>query len=350
MKKPFLLFVLFCSVVFCVNAQLNIKGSTKNLYLEHIVAPKEGLFAIGRLYNIHPRHIATYNKIDLNAGLAIGQTIRIPLIDTNFTQKTKKGTPIYYTVGEGEGLLKVSSVNNNVTMQKLREWNGLKNDNVAAGSKLVVGYLVSTEMLAKGPMKEQPQPKPEKEIAKAEPAKESSQKATTTEKKPADKSAVTEEKTVVKNEPEEKKAVKEVTVNEEPVVKNKPVQERRLEKSEPVSVSETIANTDQGYFKTSFEQQVKVYPAAINSTVTSGIFKTTSGWQDAKYYMLMDKVATGTIVRVINPGNNKVIFAKVLGEMNGIRQNDGYDIRISNAAAATLGITETDKFILKVNY
>ena len=95
---------------------------------------------------------------------------------------------------------------------------------------------------------------------------------------------------------------------------------------------------------------MKIYPAAINSTVTSGIFKTTSGWQDAKYYLLIDKVATGTIVKITNPGSNKVIYAKVLGEMNGIRQNNGYDIRISNAAAATLGVTDTDKFILKINY
>ena len=349
MKKPFLLFALFCSVVFCVDAQtgqLNIKGSNKNHYIDHTVAPKEGLFAIGRLYNIHPRHIAAYNKIDLNAGLAIDQIIRIPLTDTNFTQKAKKGTPVYYTVGESEGLLKVSNVNNNVTMQKLREWNGLRNDNIAAGSKLIVGYLISPEMLARGPVKEQAQVKSEKETAKTEGIKENAGKLPAAATKPV----ATTEKEVAKDEPQENKAEKEVAVAEQPTAKTTPVQERRFEKSEPASVPQTIASTDQGYFKTSFEQQVKIYPAAINSTVTSGIFKTTSGWQDAKYYMLMDKVATGTIVRVINPGNNKIVYAKVLGEMNGIRQNAGYDIRISNAAAATLGITETDKFILKVNY
>ena len=68
--------------------------------------------------------------------------------------------------------------------------------------------------------------------------------------------------------------------------------------------------------------------------------------------MLIDGVPTGTIVKVTNPGNNLSVYAKVLGEMNGIRQNEGYDIRISNAAASTLGVavSDTDKFILKVNY
>ena len=36
--------------------------------------------------------------------------------------------------------------------------------------------------------------------------------------------------------------------------------------------------------------------------------------------------------------------------MSGIRQNQGLDIRISNAGAAALEITEQDKFIVKVNY
>jgi len=64
----------------------------------------------------------------------------------------------------------------------------------------------------------------------------------------------------------------------------------------------------------------------------------------------MDGVQPGTIIKVSNPSNNKIIYAKVLGEMAGIRQNEGFDIRISSAAASALQITEQDKFIVKVNY
>jgi hypothetical protein len=53
---------------------------------------------------------------------------------------------------------------------------------------------------------------------------------------------------------------------------------------------------------------------------------------------------------VINPTNSKAIYAKVLGEMSGIRQNQGYDVRISNAAASALDVSDTDKFIVRVNY
>ena len=123
MKKLFLLSSLFCAIVFCVNAQqveLMVKNGSKGLYLDHKVAPKEGLYAIGRLYNVNPKFIAEYNKIDLYSGLAIGQVINIPLSDTNFTQKSTSCTPVYYTTGANEGLLQLSNANNKVQMQKLR--------------------------------------------------------------------------------------------------------------------------------------------------------------------------------------------------------------------------------------
>ena len=107
---------------------------------------------------------------------------------------------------------------------------------------------------------------------------------------------------------------------------------------------------EQGYFKSHFELQVKKFPVSKEQTVTSGIFKTASGWQDAKYYLLIDAVQPGTIIKVINPTNNNVIYVKVLGVMNGIRQNEGFNIRISNAGATALGVTEQDKFIVKISY
>jgi hypothetical protein len=61
-------------------------------------------------------------------------------------------------------------------------------------------------------------------------------------------------------------------------------------------------------------------------------------------------VDPGTIIKITNPSNNKIIYAKVLGGMSGIRQNQGYDLRISNAASSVLDINDTEKFVLKINY
>ncbi|MGZ8517647.1 MAG: LysM peptidoglycan-binding domain-containing protein, partial [Chitinophagaceae bacterium] len=243
------------------------------------------------------------------------------------------------TTGVNESLLKVSNASNKVPVQKLKDWNGLSNDNIGAGKKIIIGFLVSKEMAAvaaNNRVKQQPPRLEEKPVVKTEPKKEI--KFVAIEEKPTAKPVAAEDKSLVKAEPVKESA-----------------QEVRQEnkKTEPVFTKEDMVvpgGAEEGYFKRSFDQQVKANPASKNTTVTSGIFKTTSGWQDAKYYLLIDNVATGTIVKIINPENNKTVYAKVLGEMNGIRQNQGLNIRISNAASTALGVADTEKFILKLNY
>jgi LysM repeat protein len=317
--KKFILF-LFCCVlaISFVAAQKNemlLKSNDKGVYLDHKVAAKESFYSLSRLYNVHPKFIASFNKLDMAKGLQIDQKLRIPLTDTNFTQKGNTGTPVYYKANEKEGLMKVSKENNGVLLSNLRAWNNLSSDEVKEGTKLIVGFLISKEM---------PSITITPKVIKEEPI------AVKVVEEPKVVTPKTEEPPVVKEEP--KPVIKE---EPKPVVK---VEER------------PAANTDQGFFKSHFDQQIKRTPLSKDATVTAGIFKTTSGWQDAKYYLLIDAVQPGTIVKVINPTNNKAVYAKVLGEMSGIRQNEGLNIRISNAAASVLQITEQDKFIVKVNY
>jgi hypothetical protein len=314
MKKSLLL-AIFLVINYCVFAQneLIVHQNEKGLYLEHPVVAKENFYSIGRLYNIAPKDIATFNGIDMAKGLNIGQLILIPLNPNNFTQKDNKGRPVYYVVGQKEGLYRVSIKNNNVLMADIRKWNKLPNDNISTGQKLIVGFLISPEA--------DNIPEPAKPLAETEEPK-----------KEADLPPVQEEK------------------KEEPV--KQPVEEKKIVQPQPRPVNNQLpaGNNSEGYFKSHFDQQVKKHPVKKDLTASAGIFKTASGWQDAKYYALIDGVEPGTIIKIINPTNSKVIYAKVLGEMSGIRQNQGYDVRISNAAASVLDVTDTDKFIVKVNY
>ena len=306
-------------------ADLYVKSGEKSLYLEHKVAPKESFFSVGRLYNVHPKHIAGFNKLDINKGLQIDQRLRIPLTDTNFTQKGNSGTPVYFKAGAPISLVQVSQSHNNVPASILRSWNGLSGDQVKKDSKLIIGFLLSKEM-------------PSVTI-KAKPVAATEEKVENTPPPPV---LVEAKKEPVKpaEEPAPQQEIKQPEIRQPVKKEEKPV-------SPPVIEPGT---ENMGYFKTSFDQQVKKSPVSKEETVTSGIFKTASGWQDQKYYMLIDGVAPGTIIRISNPSNTRVIFAKVLGEMNGIRQNEGFTIRMSNAAAAALAISDTEKFIVKINY
>src|SRR5688572_10897500 len=266
MKKSFFLFLFICATLFSFSQDLQVHSGEKGLYLMHHVASKENFYSIGRLYNIAPKDLAAYNSIDLNNGLSVGQSLMIPLTASNFSQATTAGTPVYYTVAEKEGLYRVSMNNNKVGLEELRKWNNLSGDNISVGQKLIVGYLLSTEM---------------QQTAKTDHS---------------------------------------VPVQKHDLPVNPPKTETTQQKQEPqknnvTQVSAPVAVGGAGYFKTQFEQQSRGSAGSTkNATVTSGIFKTASGWQDAKYYALLDQVEPGTIVQIINPSNNKAIYAKVLGE------------------------------------
>jgi hypothetical protein len=194
-------------------------------------------------------------------------------------------------------------------MANLRKWNNLKSDNIAPGQKLVVGYLVATNV-----------PTSNQTIA-----------AKTESKEPATQPQVTTQQQ--KTEPTETRNT-----------------ETRTAANNSANRSAPVATGGAGYFKNQFDLQSKKSAGGKDQTATAGVFKTASGWQDGKYYALIDNVEPGTIIRVVNPSNNKAIYAKVLGEMSGIRQNQGLEVRISNAAASALEVPEPDKFIVRVNY
>jgi LysM repeat protein len=309
--KKFLLITLVLFFTSQLHAQEIIaRHNDKGLYVTHTVAAKETFYSLGRLYAIPPKDIAALNNLEMEKGLTIGQTVNIPLTAANFSQEVQKGQAVYYIVGEKEGLYRVSVNNNKVLMANLRKWNDLKTDAVSAGQKLIVGYI------------------------------------------PSHDGAVVTNKTVVPEKrdypkmPEEKTEV--VVKEEKPIEKKAATIEK---KTDVPRVTPTAVNDGNGgYFKASFDEQVKAQPVKKDDVAIAGIFKTASGWQDAKYYALIDGVEPGTIIRIVNPNNSKAIYAKVLDKMTGVRQNQGYTIRVSNAAATALNITDTEKFSVRVNY
>lgn len=339
--------LFFCTFIF--SQDLVVKSGSKGLYLEHKVAPKEGLFPIGRIYNVHPRHIANFNGIDFNKGLSIGQLINVPLTDTNFKQTVNKGVPVYYKAAEKESLANIS-VKSKAQIGNLRAWNNLTTDNMPAGTKLIIGFLITNELQDRVvTIAAQNTPVVEESVSDVKKAEAQKKQTETITPKPP---VVEESVSNVKKAEEQKKQTEPLITKEADIKKEEPKKaEPEPKKTEPVVRQSEMTNNDgTGYFRNNFFQQIKTSPLTKDQTVTSSIFKTSSGWQDGKYYLLMNGVEPGTIVKITNPGNSKIVFAKVLYAMDKIRENQGVDVRISDAAAATLSVSETDKFILKVNY
>lgn len=325
MKKlgfTFLFFVLLSGLA-AQSYDLNIQSEGGKLFLNHTVAPKENLYSIGRLYNISPKEIAPLNGLTIASGVEINQVIKIPLTAVNFAQQgTAKAdemfVPLYHTVAEKEGLFRIGQNFHKVSADNLKSWNGLSSESISVGQPLVVGFLrVKKEQsaLAANGIK-----KIGGMVNAAPPA--------TTASAPA---AQPQQPVATANVPNATAQTPQNTT--------------------PASTS-TSASPDEGtgFFKPVYQQQSR--GTAFRSEMGAGaIFKSTSGWQDAKYYALMNNITPGTIVRITNSTNNRTIFAKVLGELPPGKENEGLLIRISNAAAAELkiGVKEL-KFAAEVAY
>jgi LysM repeat protein len=145
MKK---LSFLFLMIPFFAAAQdkLLVEGVSPGLYLTHKVAPKENYYSIGRVYNVSPKDIAPFNNLQLEKGLSLGQTIKIPLNSSNFYQSGNAAgdetfVPLYHKIKEKEGLYRVAKNHNDLPLETLKQWNSISGDAVKNGVQLVVGYL-----------------------------------------------------------------------------------------------------------------------------------------------------------------------------------------------------------------
>jgi hypothetical protein len=382
-----LLLLLFCLPLFAAaqNTPLLIQGaSPATLYINHTVAPKENYYSIGRLYNISPKEIAPFNKLKLEAGLSLGQTIMIPLTDNNFLQSGNPApdealVPVYYTVHDKEGFYRISVNNNKVPIVSVKKWNNITADGVSSGTPLIIGFLkvkkevsllANTATLTPDQVKAAIQPPQTTPVSTA---------STSTQIIDGDKhNQVTSGKALpmstavtVKSTPPVKPSTPiidgdkhdpvmsttTVTVKSTPLPV-KPVKEiaEPTEEETPqptVTFKQDNNKTDfkgfnGGAFKTDFDKHSGKNDIAQDRG-DAAIFKSNSGWQDGRYYCLYDYAQAGTIVKITNNTTGKIIYAKILDAMPDMKQNTGILLRISNAAAEELGVTDV-KFDCTVNY
>jgi hypothetical protein len=104
-----------------------------------------------------------------------------------------------------------------------------------------------------------------------------------------------------------------------------------------------------GYFKEEYEQQTKQGKNIQSKQVIGGFFKSTSGWSDGKYYILIDGIEKGTIVQLLNSANQQIVYAKVLASVAETKPGAKEAFLISNAAADQL-IVNGEMFPLEISW
>jgi len=285
-SRTLLLAFLVMAVHTVCGQELYTHGTAADLHVIHTVVAKETWFSIGKKYNLTPKDVAAFNNLSIDKPLEIGQSLKIPLTKSNFSQDPSGSVddlvPVYHIVQEKEWMYRISVNHNKVPIEKLERWNNISRDQAKAGTKLIVGFFNT-------------------------------------------KNPVTQS----------------VATNDSPRAQT-PTRPTPAPVGTPPA-SSPYTEKDGGYFKTQYDENGK------NRTGFSGIFKSTSGWNDGKYYALMNNVTVGTIVKVNYPSTNKSIYAKVLGELPDMKESAGLSLRISDAAAKELGAVN-NKFNVEVRY
>jgi hypothetical protein len=201
---------------------------------------------------------------------------------------------VYHIVGQSQGLYRIGKWYGNQTASKIKQLNNLRSDALTPGQQLLVGYIAMN---------------------------------------PSAKVVAILASNVTPAPPKDTVELPVKVVEVLPMVS--------------VAPSHELVYEGKGFFETEW----KINGVISSKTGKAAMFKTESGWQDGKFYLLSSQLMTGAIVKITNDLSGKSIFAKVVGPLPVIKQNEGLQMRISSAAAATLGFwNETDQFELKLEY
>ncbi|MFM8588068.1 MAG: hypothetical protein ACKOBX_06980 [Bacteroidota bacterium] len=100
--------------------------------------------------------------------------------------------------------------------------------------------------------------------------------------------------------------------------------------------------SDGNFFKSAYHQQVTEGKSITAECSNHGYFKSNSGWKDGKYYLLINEVLPGTIVKIELQSTQRTIYAKVLGPLTPTNENEGLMLRLSAASLASLGIKDNN--------
>ena len=267
----------------------------------HEIKEGETLSGLAKIYGTTVGDIMRFNGMNADSKLFVGEKVRIPEAGVKVVAA---GAVTTHVVEKGETLYQLSR-KYNVSVSELRDWNNIAGNNIQIGQTLKVS---APGTVASRPVAEQP---------------------------PSSASSVPDEPVgTIEGEvlPTRSDADQSgLVTTPESSVDDSFGKQRGEAPSQPAAGS---SSASEGAFAVSYKSQ-----AGGTELITkglAGVFKSASGWKDGKYFILMNEVAPGTLVKVQTRG--KTIYAKVLWNLGNVKENAGLSYRVSDAAAEALGI------------
>lgn len=338
---------------------------------QHTIKSGETLSVIAKTYNTTVGDIMRLNGMNGKSILKLGAKINLPNTDSNppiisapakideklgvATKPTsiikKPQIPsvaiesgmsiIKHTVAKGDNLYRISKIYK-TTEEQLMHWNGLKNDVVKPGQVLIVG-----EETAKSFSKIT---KDTIELINTIPVTKKVKSTVLFVSRDTNRVAGLKDSTLINKldstfTPKPPKTISNKLVKDSiKLISFEPKGNTINLTPEPIPKYAKYAEQE-GFYAGYFDRK------NISKNTMSGdaaTFKSKSGWDDKKYYVLINDINQGTIVRITS-SNNKSICAQVKGPLPNIKEDVGLLMRLNAAAADALGFQE-GRFAVEVNY
>lgn len=273
--------------------------------LVHVVAPKETLYSISRVYQVSIDDLKQWNNLSDNA-LTIGQELvikRSPPVAVSQAQREQPESPStisrkgVHTVQQKETLFSIAR-QYGISVDQLRDWNHLEGTDLTIGQTLFVAQ-------------------PEQQVA--------SRSGVTT----ANPRAQTAKDTEARTEPR---------TSTQPVKENAPPNDHAVadrpgltgQSPESIRISESLKTGDE--------------------IVEAGLAELIEGTDGNRKYLALHRTAPmGTILKVRNEMNNREVFVRVMGKLPDTALTDKLIIRISKSAYDRLGAIDP-RFRVEVTY
>lgn len=335
---------LFCTIFLGVGLLISSQSFSQQSYTTHVIKAGESLSGLAKKYHTTVGDIMRLNKMNQHSQLKIGATIKIPSTGKSaaklkgtssqkttavksITQPAVRVNPsadpaaVTHVVKKGETLYQISQ-RYNIPVLTIMNLNNLATADLKAGQVLVVRETLAVDPTSSEAVKE------ENELRIQKATKEAADVAAAA---PTTKDADTNATTSSNNNDASLKSPDNSAATQPP--------------STAQNVSSSISSA--GFFASQFGIDVEGRDLQTTSGLAK-VFKTASGWSDKKYYILMDDIPPGSIIKITSE-DNKTVYTKVLWSLGKMKENEGLTFRISDAAAAALGINNS-KFNLTVTY
>lgn len=304
--KKLLLFLVLSAAAFAAKAQdtLWVKQKEGAPYIAHRVRNGETLFMLAKRYSVPPAILADANQVSYQDGLAEGRWFRIPVDDYNFIriESVVKSRPIFYRVGPEDDLRSVSRLVS-VSQSAIQRWNHINTQDIQPGNILQIGW-VSYD----ADQKPFGYPDTVRAIASSPAVK------------PAAKPAV-------------------------------PATAATTRPATPAGTTKTATDTAAD-IPSAFEELYGLQIQGVSQNEESGaavFYPLRTKAAPGVYYAFHNTAAKGTILKITNPANEKVVYAKVIGPVPNLKEYYNSIIGLSSNAAKALGARERRMFC-KIKY